>query len=100
MTQTASTLTLLAAIGQLAHRGEFAPLTRSDRAAFCEAAADAQIAHTGHDVGAALCEVTGKSILIEGNAIIVIVSGQSVEVHAHTPEFEDVTVTIDLEVEC
>ena len=99
MTQTAATVTLLAAIGQLAHQGKFAPLTQTDRYAFCEAADDAQIAHDGATVASALCDLTGRSILTEGDAVTVIVSDQRVEVHAETPEGDRVSVAFDLAVE-
>lgn len=99
MTQTTATVALLAAIGQLAHQGKFAPLTKIDRYAFCEAADDAQIAHAGHTVASAICDITGQSILTEGDSVVVIVSDQRVEAHASTPDGESVSIAFDLQVE-
>jgi hypothetical protein len=93
MISTTATLGLYRAIFAL----DFRKLDANDRASFCEAQADAQIAFGGEKIAHAICAFNGAEVMIEeGNTIAVIVSGETAEVHYMDPDGDAYAIQISL----
>jgi hypothetical protein len=74
---TRQTIALLRAVASATLR----PMTRSDHHAFADAENDAQI---GEIDSTALLEITDTVVAEEGSAPLVVVSGDTIEVHWYT----------------
>lgn len=92
---TAQTLALIAAMNGLTFR----PMDDNDFATWADAEPDAQIAFAGGEaLASAICDISGESILTEGDdAVAIIISGSTIEFSAMTPDYEPVAIALSLD---
>lgn len=87
------TARLIGAIAAL----NFRPMNNNDFAAFADAEPGSLIAFGGAELAELLCDVTGETVMTEGDdPVVVIVSGAHVEVSGMTADYNPVGVALDL----